>query len=50
MHTDHEKQCRFFIVPGGGPVLLDMLDVEMLELPKCKLQHNRAKLEEWSYQ
>ena len=32
MHKDKQKPCKFFVVPGEGPSLLGMPDVETLEL------------------
>ena len=30
-YKDKHKVCRFFVVPRGGPVLMGMPDVEMLD-------------------
>ena len=32
MHKNKQKPCRFFVVSGGGPGLLGIPDVEILEL------------------
>ena len=33
-HKDNVNKCRFFVVPGNGPVLLQVLDIEVLGILK----------------
>ena len=33
-HKDKTAKCRFFVVPGGSPVLLRMSDIELLDILK----------------
>ena len=38
-HKDKIAKCRFFVVPGDGPALLGMPDIELLDILKimCKV-------------
>ena len=42
-HKDKVARCRFFVVPGDGPVLLGMPETELLGIPKiaCELVENQ---------
>ena len=31
-HRDETAKCRFFIVPGNGPALLGIPDIELLSI------------------
>ena len=49
-YKDKNAKCRFFVVPGDGPALLGMPDIELLHILKimCDMigdPHNNRKLD-----
>ena len=44
-YKDKQKLCIFFVVPGNGPALQRIMDIEMLDILnlKCSTVDNRNK-------
>ena len=36
-HNNNKKECEYFVVPGNGQVLLDMLDTDMLNITSINI-------------
>ena len=55
MHKEKQKVCKCFVVPGSGPVLLGMTDVETLSVLTIRYNtigrqltsDDKAKAEGW---
>ena len=47
-YKNNQNPYQFFVIPGNGPTLFSILDIEVLEIPaiRCKTTETRQKVRE----